>query len=79
MNNQIVVNAQELAAARHAGQVAALLFADLDGLKVINDELGHEAGDEALIATADALRETFRSSDGVLFPAGAGMNRSSAA
>jgi diguanylate cyclase (GGDEF)-like protein/PAS domain S-box-containing protein len=55
--------AQELAAARHAGQVAALLFADLDGLKAINDEYGHEAGDEALIAAADALRETFRSSD----------------
>ena len=40
-----------------------LLFADFDGLKQINDALGHPEGDRALIETADVLRETFRESD----------------
>ena len=41
----------------------ALLYIDLDNLKRINDELGHMAGDQALIALADLLRGTFRESD----------------
>ena len=40
-----------------------LFFADLDGLKAINDEHGHAAGDEALVATASLLRASFRESD----------------
>jgi diguanylate cyclase (GGDEF)-like protein len=40
-----------------------LYFADLDGLKWINDTLGHEEGDKALIETAAVLKETFRTSD----------------
>lgn len=40
-----------------------LFFADLDGLKQINDTLGHEEGDKSLIETADVLKETFRASD----------------
>ena len=40
-----------------------LLFADLDGLKSINDNLGHHAGDQALIETATVLTRTFRKSD----------------
>ncbi|HXT48738.1 MAG TPA: diguanylate cyclase, partial [Gemmatimonadaceae bacterium] len=39
------------------------IFVDLDGLKEINDTLGHREGDLALIETADLLRETFRESD----------------
>jgi diguanylate cyclase (GGDEF)-like protein len=38
-------------------------FADLDGLKRINDSLGHKEGDNALIEVAMVLKETFRSSD----------------
>jgi two-component system cell cycle response regulator len=38
-------------------------FADLDGMKRINDTLGHEEGDRALIDVATILQETFRSSD----------------
>jgi diguanylate cyclase (GGDEF)-like protein/PAS domain S-box-containing protein len=40
-----------------------LLFADLDGLKVINDTFGHLEGDRALIDAADILRASFRSAD----------------
>lgn len=40
-----------------------LFFADLDGMKWINDTLGHEEGDRALIDVAGILKETFRSSD----------------
>jgi diguanylate cyclase (GGDEF)-like protein len=40
-----------------------MLYADLDGMKWINDNLGHEEGDRALISTADILKRTFRDSD----------------
>jgi diguanylate cyclase (GGDEF)-like protein len=40
-----------------------LYFADMDGLKWINDTLGHEEGDKALIEAATVFKETFRISD----------------
>lgn len=40
-----------------------LFFSDLDDLKWINDNLGHNEGDSALIDTASSLKETFRDSD----------------
>lgn len=54
---------QQLTTAARLGKRALLVFADLDGMKRINDELGHEAGDRALTDTAAALRETFRKAD----------------
>ena len=54
---------QQLTTAARLGKRALLVFADLDGMKRINDELGHEAGDQALVDTAAALRETFRKAD----------------
>ncbi|HEX4476689.1 MAG TPA: GGDEF domain-containing protein [Polyangiaceae bacterium] len=44
-------------------QSALLFFVDLNGMKLINDELGHDEGDRALAETADVLRATFRASD----------------
>jgi diguanylate cyclase (GGDEF)-like protein len=42
---------------------AAMLFIDLDGLKMINDTFGHQAGDQALIQVAEVLLEGIRKSD----------------
>lgn len=40
-----------------------LFFADLDDMKAINDNFGHEIGDKALVEAAAILRETFRETD----------------
>jgi diguanylate cyclase (GGDEF)-like protein/PAS domain S-box-containing protein len=41
----------------------ALIVVDVDNLKCINDAFGHAGGDEAILATADVLRQVFRKSD----------------
>jgi diguanylate cyclase (GGDEF)-like protein/PAS domain S-box-containing protein len=40
-----------------------MCFIDLDGLKQINDSLGHEKGDQAIIAVAEILKASFRGHD----------------
>ena len=42
---------------------ALLFYIDLDGLKWINDNRGHAAGDRALVETGELLKNSFRSSD----------------
>lgn len=54
---------QQLKLAHRTGRKMSLLMVDVDGLKRINDTLGHHVGDQALIETADVLQETFRESD----------------
>ena len=55
--------AREAARSAREGEGFALLLADLDRLKEINDRFGHHAGDEAICDVARALRETLRSGD----------------
>ena len=54
---------QQLKIAQRENWELVLLFADLDGLKKINDTFGHPEGDRALMAVANILNETFRTSD----------------
>jgi diguanylate cyclase (GGDEF)-like protein len=41
----------------------AVVFIDLDGFKLVNDTLGHDAGDELLIASAERIRDCLRQGD----------------
>lgn len=47
----------ELGVARHQGNMCHLAFLDIDGLKTINDTLGHKFGDQAIKEFAGLLRE----------------------
>jgi diguanylate cyclase (GGDEF)-like protein/PAS domain S-box-containing protein len=55
----------ELAHARRSDLKLALLFLDLDGLKIINDNYGHAAGDALLVGFAERLRSVLREGDTV--------------
>jgi diguanylate cyclase (GGDEF)-like protein/PAS domain S-box-containing protein len=61
MFNQLLHFAIE-AAERYRRQFA-VLFIDLDRFKIINDSLGHEAGDALLVEIGNRLRKSLRSSD----------------
>ena len=54
---------QHLKTIRRTNKGIVMVYADLDGLKGINDSFGHKEGDRALVKTAELLKETFRSSD----------------
>jgi diguanylate cyclase (GGDEF)-like protein len=54
---------RELAGARRHGVPVVVMVLDLDHFKRLNDEHGHDAGDRALRAVADAVREQLRQDD----------------
>lgn len=56
---------QALARLHRSNGPIAVLFIDLDGLKAINDSLGHAVGDLLLVAVAERLAATLRDSDTV--------------
>lgn len=59
----IELGEHRLKAAERAGRSCAVFFADLNGMKLINDGLGHEVGDHAIRTAARCLVKVFRASD----------------
>jgi len=57
--------AERLAEARRHNEEGAVMFVDMDGLKRINDRLGHAAGDAAIRMVAEGLRSAVRAHDAV--------------
>ncbi|WP_413166710.1 diguanylate cyclase [Capilliphycus salinus ALCB114379] len=58
-----VLAEQQMKIARRTKLYCCIVFTDLDGLKKINDTLGHEMGDRAIINAAQILKQTFRDAD----------------
>ena len=54
---------QAMAQVKRQGRKLAVALIDLDGFKAINDQNGHNAGDELLIAIARRMRESLREGD----------------
>lgn len=57
------VGRQYMALAKRSGLGLGLLYLDLDGLKAINDNQGHQSGDEALQTLAEVLERVVRDND----------------
>ena len=56
---------KECSLARRGGNCVALLFADLDGFKQVNDQYGHETGDQVLVTVAQRWLACVRETDTV--------------
>jgi diguanylate cyclase (GGDEF)-like protein len=66
-NRALILDHLRLALARSERQpsTVGVLFVDLNRFKIINDTLGHQAGDAVLVATAERLRSALRPPDTV--------------
>ena len=62
LNRRSIVELLESEVQRSSGEVS-VIFADLDGFKHINDEFGHQVGDQLLASVADRLRSALRPGD----------------
>jgi len=58
-----MVGAQMVEQARRQGDAVHCIFVDIDALKQVNDALGHAAGDDVIVAVAEALRSVTRATD----------------
>lgn len=54
---------QQLKQINRTSKGLILFYADMDGLKQINDRYGHEEGSKAIVKVAEILSQTFRASD----------------
>lgn len=66
LGNRDMFSSEVAAALVRAGnrlEAVAVLFIDIDDFKTVNDSLGHEVGDELLVAVADRIRNCLRLSD----------------
>lgn len=54
---------QGLVQADRTGTTLAVVYLDLDGFKAINDQYGHDAGDQLLISIADRMKQALREGD----------------
>ncbi|HLP98441.1 MAG TPA: EAL domain-containing protein [Sideroxyarcus sp.] len=56
---------QALAHSKREGTILAVCYLDLDGFKLVNDTMGHEAGDKVLIEVTRRIKDTIRGDDTV--------------
>jgi diguanylate cyclase (GGDEF)-like protein len=62
-NRTLLLDRLRVALAERGDPQVAMLFVDLDGFKVVNDSLGHEAGDALLVKAAQRISGVLRAAD----------------
>jgi diguanylate cyclase (GGDEF)-like protein len=56
---------REILRAQRNGSIVSVVFLDLDGFKLVNDSLGHNAGDELIVIMGQRMQQCLRRSDTV--------------